>query len=341
MDDVYICYNVFFIRQLRSSPVNNRLILTLTTLRGSHQLSLNRIAGYLLVLFVLMLLSSFFISNTLLVKTSDELNSLSADHQQLADLYTDVVDSRESVRTELDLLSDNLGQIKQERNTLQQLSEDWAQPVRQLEAMMGLESTGPMTVARSQELQKLAYERLFMLHGIPNGSPMGIVTLTDRFGKRKHPVTGENKHHNGLDFRAAMGTPVYATADGAVEYSGFHKNSGYGTLIIINHNFGFKSYYGHLKKTAVRSGHLVTKGQLIGYSGNSGISTGPHLHYEVRYLFKPLNPISFLNWSMDNYEQIFTQEKGIQWDGLKKMLPLNQLELPLLSSPEEISSAVK
>lgn len=287
-----------------------------------------------------MLLASFFISNLLLVKTSDELNSLSADHQQLADLYTDVVDSRESVRTELDLLSDNLGQIEQERNALQQLSDEWAQPLRQLELVMGLEPL-PITVARSQELQKLAYERLFMLHGIPNGSPLEDVTLTDRFGKRRHPVTGENKHHNGLDFRAAMGTPIYATADGAVEYSGFHKRSGYGNLLIINHNFGFKSYYGHLKKTAVRSGRLIKKGQLIGYSGNSGISTGPHLHYEVRYLFKPLNPVPFLNWSMDNYEQIFTQEKGIQWDGLKEMLPLNQLELPLLSSPEETNSAAK
>ncbi|MEH6823616.1 MAG: M23 family metallopeptidase [Motiliproteus sp.] len=313
----------------------------MTTLRGSRQLSLSRIVGYVLVLFVLMLLSSFFISNTLLVKTSDELNSLSVDHQQLAGLYTDVVDSHESVRTELDLLSDNLSLLKQERNTLQQLSDDWAQPIRQLEAMMGLESIGPMTVARSQELQKLAYERLFMLHGIPNGSPLETATLTDRYGQRKHPVTGQNKHHNGLDLRAAMNTPIYATADGAVEYAGFHKKSGYGNLIIINHNFGFKSYYGHLKKAAVRSGRLISKGQLIGYSGNTGISTGPHLHYEVRYLFKSLNPIYFLSWSMDNYEQIFTQEKGIQWDGLKRMLPLNQLESPLLSSPEEISSAVK
>ncbi|MEH6470802.1 MAG: peptidoglycan DD-metalloendopeptidase family protein [Halopseudomonas sp.] len=323
------------------SAVKNRLILTLTTSTGSHQLSLNRLAHYLLALFLVMLLASFFISNLLLVKTSDELNSLSADHHQLSNLYTDVLDSRESVRTELNQLSDNLGQIEQERNTLQQLSDEWSRPLRQLEEVMGLEPSASMTLARSQQLQKQAYERLFMLHGIPNGSPIQDVTLTDRFGKRRHPVTGKKSHHNGVDFRAARGTPIYATADGAVEYSGFHKKSGYGNLVIINHNFGFKSYYGHLKKTAVRSGRLVEKGQLIGYSGNSGISTGPHLHYEVRYLFKPLNPVPFLKWSMDNYDQIFTQEKGIKWDGLKEMLPLNQLELPLLSSREVTSSAVK
>ncbi|MEH6650133.1 MAG: M23 family metallopeptidase [Motiliproteus sp.] len=319
--------------------MKNRLILTLTTSRGSRQLSLNLVARYLLLIFVAMLLFSLFISNALLVKTSDEFDSLTADHVQLANLYTDVLDSRETVRTELDRLSDNLSLIELERDTLQQLSDEWSQPFRQLERAMGLTESPVISLVRSRELQQMAYERLFMLYGIPNGSPLEKVELTDRFGRRTHPVTGKKKHHNGLDFRAAMGTPIYATADGAVEFSGFHKKSGYGNLIIINHNFGFKSYYGHLKKAAVRSGRLVKKGQLIGYSGNSGISTGPHLHYEVRYLFKPLNPAPFMSWSMDNYQQLFTEEKGIKWDGLREMLPINRLELPLLSSPGETSSA--
>ncbi len=321
--------------------VRNRLILTLTTARGSRQLSLNMLARYLLLLFMAMLLVSFFISNALLVKTSDEFHSLTADHQQLASLYTDVLDSRESVITELDQLGENLNMIEQERNTLQQLSDEWSLSFYQREVAMGLPRSDEMTLERSYELQQQAYERLFMLHGIPNGSPMEKITITDRFGPRRHPVTGERKFHNGIDYRAATGTPIYATADGAVEYSGFHKKSGYGNLIIINHNFGFKSYYGHLKKNLVRSGRLVKKGQLIGYSGNSGISTGPHLHYEVRYLFKPLNPAPFLDWSMDNYQQIFTEERGIKWDGLREMLPINRLELPLLSSHEVTSSVVK
>ena len=308
--------------------MRKRLILTLTTARGSHQLSLNRVARYLLLLFVVMLLLSFFVSNALLVKTSDELNSLTADHRQLANLYTDVLGSHDSVNTELDHLSENLARIESERDTLQQFSDAWTQPLRQLEKAMGLTPTTELSAQRSRELQRLAYERLFMLHSIPNGKPIKGALLTDRFGMRRHPVTGERKHHNGIDFRAGVGTPVYATADGAVEYSGFHKKSGYGNLVIINHNFGFKSYYGHLKKAKVRSGSLVKKGQLIGHSGNSGISTGPHLHYEVRYLFKPLNPVPFLNWSMDNYDPIFTEVKGIQWAGLKEMLPLNLLEQP-------------
>ncbi|WP_421862395.1 M23 family metallopeptidase [Motiliproteus sp.] len=322
--------------------MRKRLLITLTTARGSRQLSLNLVARCLLLLFVLMLLASFFISNALLVKTSDELHSLTADYQKLGSLYTGVLGSHETVQTELDKLSLNLTSLEQERNSLQQVNEAWSQPLRQLELAMGLEPAETMTIERSQQLQQMANERLFMLHGIPNGYPVKMKRLTDGFGMRKHPLTGQRKHHNGVDFPVDTGTPIYATADGAVEYAGYHKKSGFGYLVIINHNFGFKSYYAHMKKRPkVRSGQLVRKGELIGQSGNSGKSTGPHLHYEVRYLFKPLNPVPFLNWSLHNYDQIMTQEKAVAWDGLKKMQPLNQLALPSLSSPEDISSADK
>lgn len=322
--------------------MRKRLLITLTTARGSRQLSLNLIARCLLLLFLIMLLASFFISNLLLVKTSDELHSLTADYQELGDLYTGVLGSHESVQTELDKLSINLANLEQERNSLQQVNQAWTKPLRELERAMGLESAVTMTVERSHELQQLANERLFMLHGIPNGYPVKIRRLSDGFGMRKHPLTGKKKHHNGVDFPVDVGTPIYATADGAVEYAGYHKKSGFGYLVIINHNFGFKSYYAHMKKRPkVRSGQLVRKGEQIGQSGNSGMSTGPHLHYEVRYLFKPLNPVPFLNWSLHNYDQIMTQEKAVAWDGLREMLPLNQLELPLLSSPEDTNSAAK
>lgn len=321
--------------------MKNRLILTLTTTRGSRQYSLNTVARYLLALFVLMSLASFFISNALLVKTSEELNSLTQDHRMLGDLYDDVLDSRELVRTELDRLATSLNEVQAEKDLAAHELERWSRPLKALESYMGLPSSPVMTLERSRELQQIANERLFMLRGLPNGNPLDTAEVTDHFGMRRHPVSGERKHHNGIDFRADRGTPVYATADGAVEYSGLHTSSGYGNLVIINHNFGFKSYYGHLQKRQVKSGSIVRKGQLIGHSGNTGISTGPHLHYEVRYLFKPLDPLPFLNWRMENYDTIFTQVEGIKWESLREMHPLNQLEAPLLSLPRATSSVVK
>ena len=313
--------------------MRHRLILTITTTRGSLQFNLNKAGKYLFAVAVPLLIASFLISNWLLVQTTDDLNSLEQDHQILANLYTDALGSNARVRTELDSLADVLGQVQEERKELiatRDERERWGDALNKLERQMGLEVTAEMSLERSRELRKIAAERLFMLRGIPNGYPVKDLPFTDSFGYRIHPVTGKKKHHNGLDFLANTGTAIYATADGAVEYAGFHKESGFGNLIIINHNFGFKSYYAHLKQTKVKSGKLVRKGELIGYSGNSGISTGPHLHYEVRYLYKPLNPAPFIKWGMDNYEDTFTKIRDIAWDSLKEMQPLNQLEAPLL-----------
>jgi murein DD-endopeptidase MepM/ murein hydrolase activator NlpD len=113
-----------------------------------------------------------------------------------------------------------------------------------------------------------------------------------------------------------MRTPIYATADGIVEWAGYHKQSGYGKLIILQHNYGFKTYFGHLNKIVVKSGKFVKKGDLIAYSGNSGMSNGPHLHYEVRYMSRAVNPYWFVKWDIKNYKEIFEKEKRIPWQSL-------------------------
>ncbi|MEH6627384.1 MAG: M23 family metallopeptidase [Motiliproteus sp.] len=317
--------------------MRNRLLLTLTTTRGSRQYSLNKLAKYILLTVVLLILVGFFLGNYLLVRTSDELTLLSIDHRTLEHKYEDVLGSQQLYKTSLDGLSETLDQVQSERDRLQQETlmvlterEQWAEALFRLEEQMGIPRSTDMTLDRSKELQQIANERLFMLRGIPNGRPIEKGRRTDKFGMRKHPVSGKKKKHNGIDWSTHIGTPIFATADGAVEYSGYHKKSGYGKLLIISHNFGFKAYYGHLKKLMVKNGNVVRKGQLVGYSGNTGISTGPHLHYEVRYLFKPLDPEPFVNWSMDNYNDIFSQVKGIAWESLRKMHPLGQHEAPLL-----------
>ncbi|MEM7053894.1 MAG: M23 family metallopeptidase [Pseudomonadota bacterium] len=121
--------------------------------------------------------------------------------------------------------------------------------------------------------------------------------------------------HGGIDFRAATGTEVMSTADGVVEFAGNH-SSGFGTMVKIIHNYGFATIYAHLDQTDVRVGQYISKGQVIGRSGNTGRSTAPHLHYEVHYLGRKLNPKPFLDWSIDQYDQIFEQEARIQWESL-------------------------
>ena len=125
--------------------------------------------------------------------------------------------------------------------------------------------------------------------------------------------------HAGLDFAMPIGTPIYATANGVVLSAGIQP--GYGHMVEIRHNFGFGTRYGHLNgKYLVKQGDFVRKGDIIAYSGNSGLSTGPHLHYEIRFISKPLNPINFVNWKQENYKDIFQKEGQIQWQSLVKLL---------------------
>lgn len=126
-----------------------------------------------------------------------------------------------------------------------------------------------------------------------------LTQLHTIFGMRMHPILGYIRPHNGLDFTAPMGSPVYATGDGAVMYTGF---STYGNVIYLDHGFGFETRYAHLTKYIVEPGQFVKRGQIIGYVGNTGLSHGPHLHYEVHYKSIPINPINFFQRDLSNKE---------------------------------------
>lgn len=115
----------------------------------------------------------------------------------------------------------------------------------------------------------------------------------DRFGMRKHPILGIRRMHYGLDVVANIGTPVYAPGAGRVSFVG--RRGGYGITVEIDHGFGYTTLYSHLSKTLVKRGQKVERGELIAKTGNSGkLSTGPHLHYEVKHNGVALNPENFI-----------------------------------------------
>ncbi|HVW79300.1 MAG TPA: M23 family metallopeptidase [Alloacidobacterium sp.] len=120
--------------------------------------------------------------------------------------------------------------------------------------------------------------------------------VTSSFGEREDPFNGEGAFHAGIDISSHFGEPVRATADGTVETAG--RATGYGREIVIDHGYGVKTLYGHLSGFAVTEGQQVTRGQIIGYVGTTGRSTGPHLHYEVRIRNTPVNPHKYLRDTM-------------------------------------------
>jgi murein DD-endopeptidase MepM/ murein hydrolase activator NlpD len=127
-----------------------------------------------------------------------------------------------------------------------------------------------------------------------------LTRLHTIFGLRLHPKYGDVRPHNGLDFTAPTGTPVYASGDGKVHTAYF--SSSYGNVIYIDHGFQFETRYAHLNQYIVKDGDVIKRGQIIGYVGDTGTSVGPHLHYEVLYKGNPVNPINFFQRDLNNKE---------------------------------------
>ncbi len=204
-----------------------------------------------------------------------------------------------------------------------------------IEGLIGLTPTQNMSVKERIEIATLTSEEIaLMFQSIPNGSPVEYKGVSSPFGYRNHPVTNKRGLHKGTDLIAAKNTPVYVQADGVVDYVGWSK--GYGRLVRIAHNYGFKTYYGHLERYTVSIGDVLNKGDLIAYTGNSGLSNGPHLHYEVRFVDRPLNAYNFIKWRVGNYDDIFEKEKKVPWHSLVKIITKNLSQIIKLPSSQRV-----
>ncbi|RUM64216.1 MAG: M23 family peptidase [Sulfurospirillum sp.] len=158
--------------------------------------------------------------------------------------------------------------------------------------------------------------RSMILQNLPSGYPCSSRRITSRFGWRMHPIYHEKRFHHGIDFGGMEGTPIRATCNGIVEFAGYSKG-GYGNMVIIDHNYGFKTLFGHmLKNLRVKKGDFVKKGSIIGYLGNTGLSTGPHLHYEIKYLRYFIDPYPFLQSGESRFATILKETPQIRWQQL-------------------------
>ena len=143
----------------------------------------------------------------------------------------------------------------------------------------------------SENVDQLMYlENLF--NSIPFAVPMKRYYISSRYGFRTDPLTKKTMRHYGLDFAGPIRTKIYSTAPGIIKFAG--RKGNYGKLIEIDHGFKISTRYAHLSKIKVRKGDVVKRGELIGYQGNTGRSSGPHLHYEVKFDNKNYNPEKFI-----------------------------------------------
>ena len=209
-------------------------------------------------------------------------------------------------QTKLDLASTQ-EQLDEKRAEADKILQDLAAKGEEFEALLDESEAAQADLMaeiakKEKELSKAQYEEKLAAQAAagnapPSNSswvcPVPYYTLTSPFGMRVHPVLGYKRMHNGIDMACASGTPIYATRSGTVTVASYQAG-GAGNYVSINHGDGFSSIYMHMTKYIVYVGQQVSAGQLIGYVGSTGISTGPHLHFGISYAGNYVNPLAYI-----------------------------------------------
>lgn len=283
--------------------MKDRLIITFSDVNGTKSYNVNKVIKKIVFWAILVLLFILTVGFFIISSLSTSVNQLTSQSLTLKEKNNEFSRIIQKKREE----------IKDRKEEIKQLGAE----LESIEEIIGLEKDTNSTLIQRATLAKLSSsQKAYMLQTIPNGCPLTECTTTSKFGWRTNPVTRKKQYHKGIDLRAKRRTPVHVTADGVVRYVQDKNKGTFGRVVIISHNFGFETVYGHLRFTNVKVGDVVKKGQLIAKSGNSGRSNGPHLHYEVRQASKIYNPRSFIDWNLKNYDYLFDKERRIEWESL-------------------------
>ncbi|EAK9945908.1 M23 family metallopeptidase [Campylobacter lari] len=294
--------------------MKDKFTLTITDVNGSRHFLLSQIIKKVIIyftsfVFVVIVLGALYINYL-----ADKRSELLKEQEALSAKNTKLFSQNESMQKSL------------EEKTA--LYDELQTQLADIEENLGLKQDESLDIPERLEKVKLTNDQAYLfLTQIPNGHVIEDNGITGSFGWRHHPILNKKEFHPGIDLRAALNTPIYAPANGVVEYAAY-SNNGYGYSVILIHNFGFKTVYAHMmRKDVVKAGQFVKKGDLLGYTGNTGLSTGPHLHYEVRFINKLLDPKIFIDLNRKNYEQIFEKERRVPWQSLIKALLLQYPKL--------------
>ena len=223
-------------------------------------------------------------------KMAEMDNRMDALEHRDNDVYRSIFEANpvpDSARAKLIEEKQNLA--KYTITTDEQLGKDIAAQINNINARMVYQERSYNDIQNLINNQK---ERLASIPAIQPLSNKQLDRIASGFGMRIDPVYGTPKMHKGLDFTAPQGTPIYATGDGKVTLAS-NQNDGYGNHVVINHGYGYETLYGHMVRIKVRGGQAVKRGDLIGWVGSTGKSTGPHCHYEVHINGEAVDPVYF------------------------------------------------
>lgn len=242
--------------------------------------------------------------------------------KELAKLYKDLGEKVDSLAQNQDIIriAANLNPISKEERQLgigggeflgfdiYNLEEEKLKIQNVMNIVNLIENKVKFEVANFNEINNKIKENSSLFESLPAIKPCDGEISVHGFGMRLHPILGVVKMHEGIDIITDIGTPVYAPGNGVVTFVG--RRGGYGVALIIDHGYGYQTVYAHLSRIMVRYKQKVQRGELIAYSGNSGISTGPHLHYEVHYNGVKIDPELFFFEDLNVFDYISQGKKN-------------------------------
>ncbi|BEI25030.1 peptidoglycan DD-metalloendopeptidase family protein [Vibrio fluvialis] len=311
--------------------MKENVIVSVSSIHGTRHFHIGKWFRHCLKGFGYVLLAGAVAAGGVIYYLVGEVDFAKLKQQELESQSTSLNEEVASLKE----LKENLENDLLEREEKMQIVSD---RLGDLEKVLGVEDSGAELESRLDTAAITSSVRMVMLTQIPSGAPVHNARISSGYGKRVHPVTGQVKFHRGQDFAVNTGTPVYAPADGVVEVTRA-SSKGSGNFLRLQHSYGFTSSYSHLQKFAVKSGDFIQKGDLIGYSGNSGLSSGPHLHYEIRFVGRSLDPRPFVDWGVNDFESIFTKVRGIRWESLVNKVELRVSAQLQLSSQRVVQLA--
>lgn len=284
--------------------MKDRIFVSIVDESGSKQFNLHKIAKKVFVLTLIgvfvVLASGFFLMSYLMKQVQEIELGKTAMIENYKKTYAQNQLLKEQIRNK----SDELLKVNKKVDDLEEIISISRNADKPLEEKS-------MVLEFDEEQKKM------ILHLLPNGNPVQKYKKITSIKERIHPLKNIYGVKSGIDYIVSLKTPVYATADGIIDLSKNSSNSkGYGKFIKITHAYGFSSMYAHLSEVLVKKGDFVQKGELIGYSGNTGNSNGARLYYEVRFLGGYQDALTYARWGEKNFESIFEIQEHINWNKL-------------------------
>ncbi len=302
--------------------MSNNFTITIHDDNNFKQINLHKFVKKLSIYAATFLIGFILITTMTVIYLNYQLNLLQIKKNNMQKAYEKL--DKHNLRLKW-LITKKQNTINKKKQELGLISDK----LNNIQTLIGLNLNPSLPLNKRADLTNATSQQIALLmRFVPNGSPVVYRGITSKFGFRINPILHVKEFHEGDDLRASVNTPIHATANGVIEYAAYNKKSGYGRLIIMDNGYGFQTYFGHLHKIVVKSGEFIKKGQIIGYTGDTGLSNGPHLHYEIRFVQRALNPFWFIKWNVRNYKEIFKKERHVSWQSLLTMMSSLKIIVP-------------